>query len=94
MRSTTVGTESTGYSDWSGYIDGVAVVVGGDLPARQVDRLHAGLDLLHGLAAGQRAEAVDVGLVVHQVPQLLGAARASVCSIGKEPRRRTTSAAL
>ena len=53
---------------------GVAVVVGGDLPARQVDRLDAGLDLLHGLAAGQRAEAVDVGLVVDQVPQLLGAA--------------------
>ena len=52
----------------------VAVVVGGDLPARQVDRLDAGLDLLHGLAAGERAEAVDVGLAVHEVPQLFGAA--------------------
>ena len=34
----------------------VAVGVAGDLPARQVDRLQAGLDLLHGLVAGQRAE--------------------------------------
>ena len=72
MRSTTFGTESTGYSDWSGYID-VAVVVGGDLPARQVDGLDAGLDLLHRLAARQRAEAVDVRLGVDELPELLGA---------------------
>ena len=32
------------------------VGVGGDLPAAQVDRLQAGLDHLHGLAAGERAE--------------------------------------
>jgi hypothetical protein len=32
------------------------------------------LDLLHRLATGQRAEAVDEGLVVDQIPQLLGAA--------------------
>ncbi len=51
----------------------VAVVVGGDLPARQVDRLDAGLDLLHRLARGERAEAVDVRLGGHQLPQLLGA---------------------
>jgi hypothetical protein len=38
----------------------IAVVVGGDLPAGQVDRLDAGLGLLHGLTAGQRAQAVDV----------------------------------
>jgi hypothetical protein len=53
---------------------GVAVVVGRDLPTRQVDRLDPGLDLLHRLAAGERSQAVDVGFVVHQVPQLLGAA--------------------
>jgi len=44
------------------------------LPAGQVDRLQAGLHLLHGLVAGQGAEGVDVGLVVHQLPQLVGAA--------------------
>jgi hypothetical protein len=52
----------------------VAVGVAGHLPAAQVDGLQAGLDLLHGLVAGQRAEAVDEGLGVDQVPQLLGAA--------------------
>src|SRR5690606_5460713 len=34
----------------------------------------AGLHLLHRLAARERAEAVDVGLAVHEVPELLGAA--------------------
>ena len=38
------------------------------LPARQIDRLQAGLDLLHGLVAGQRAERVDERLVVHSFP--------------------------
>ena len=38
------------------------VGVGGDLPAGQVDRVQAGLDLLHGLVAGERAERVDEGL--------------------------------
>jgi hypothetical protein len=51
----------------------VGVVVGGDLPARQIDCLDAGLDLLHRLAAGQRAEAVDVGLGIDQGPELFGA---------------------
>jgi hypothetical protein len=32
------------------------VGVTGDLPARQVDGLQAGADLLDGLVAGQRAE--------------------------------------
>ncbi|MNL00956.1 hypothetical protein D3C87_1214080 [compost metagenome] len=58
------------------------VVVRSHLPARQVDRLDAGLDLLYSLAAGQGAHAVDeiflrtegwLGTLGHQVPQLLGA---------------------
>ncbi len=52
----------------------VAVGVARHLPARQIDRLQAGLDLLHRLVAGQRAERVDERLGVHQRPQLLGAA--------------------
>jgi hypothetical protein len=51
----------------------VGIVVGGDLPAGQIDGLDAGLGLLHGLTAGQRAQAVDIGFGVNQVPQLLGA---------------------
>ncbi|MNN29043.1 hypothetical protein D3C81_1426310 [compost metagenome] len=43
------------------------------MPAGQVDRLQAGLHLLHGLIAGQRAERVDERLGVQQVPELLGA---------------------
>ena len=50
------------------------VRVGGDLPARQVDRLQAGLHLLQRLVAGQRAQRVDERLVVDQLPQLFGAA--------------------
>ena len=50
------------------------VGVAGDLPARQVDRLQAGLGHLDGLAAGHGAECVDVVLGVEQVPQPLGAA--------------------
>ena len=42
------------------------------LPARQVDGLQAGLDLLHGLVAGQRAQGVDEGLFVEQLPELFG----------------------
>ena len=52
---------------------GIFVAVGGDLPAGQVNGFDAGLDLLHGLAAGQRAKAIHIGLVVEQVPQLVGA---------------------
>ena len=46
------------------------VGVGGDLPARQVDRLQPGADHLHRLIAGQRAERVDVRLGLEQLPQL------------------------
>src|SRR5262249_47182101 len=59
------------------------VVVGGDLPAGQVDGLNAGLGLLHRLAAGEGAHAVHevfvfaeggVGAVVYQVPEFFRAA--------------------
>ena len=50
------------------------VGVGGDLPAGQVDGLQPGLHLLHRLAAGQRAEGVDVVALVQLPPQPLGAA--------------------
>ncbi len=53
---------------------GVLVIVGSHLPAGQVDRLDAGLDLLHGLAAGQRAEAVHIRFVVDEVPELFSTA--------------------
>src|SRR5207245_10525151 len=43
-----------------------------DLPARQVDRLQAGLDHLHGLAAGQRAESAHVATLRQQAPEALG----------------------
>ncbi|VTR65458.1 hypothetical protein DESC_320055 [Desulfosarcina cetonica] len=49
------------------------VGVGRHLPATQVDGLEAGLHLLHGLVAGQRAQGVDVILMIDQVPQPLGA---------------------
>ena len=39
------------------------------LPARQVDGLQAGLDLLHGLVAGQRAKRVHERFAVQQFPQ-------------------------
>ena len=66
----------------------VAVVVGGHLPARQVDRLDAGFHLLHRLAAGECAEAVDVSLGVDQVPQLLGTA-ASQCVFDRHRAAQT-----
>ncbi len=56
------------------------VVVRRDLPARQVDRLDTGFDLLYSLAAGQGAHAVDeiflrtegrLGALGNQVPKLL-----------------------
>ena len=50
------------------------VGVGRDLPARQVDRLEAGLHLLHRLVAGHRAERIDERLLVDELPELLGAA--------------------
>jgi hypothetical protein len=52
----------------------IAVGVASHLPAAQVDGLQARLDLLHGLVAGQRAQGVDEGLGIDQVPQLFSAA--------------------
>ena len=49
------------------------IAVGRHLPARQVDGLHAGFYLLHGLAAGHRAQAVDVIFLGNELPQPLGA---------------------
>ncbi len=58
------------------------VVVGSNLPAGKVDGLNTGLDLLHGLTAGQSAHAVDEvlvwperrpGALGHQVPQFVSA---------------------
>jgi hypothetical protein len=45
------------------------VGVGGDLPAREVDRLQAGAHLLHRHVAGERAESGHVVLVVEELPQ-------------------------
>ncbi|CUJ65274.1 Uncharacterised protein [Achromobacter xylosoxidans] len=45
------------------------VGVAGHLPARQVDGLEAGLDLLHGLVAGQGAERIHERLAVQLFPQ-------------------------
>ena len=44
-----------------------------DLPAGEIDRLEAGLYLLHGLVARQRPEGADELLRVQQVPEPLGA---------------------
>jgi hypothetical protein len=48
------------------------VTVGGNLPAREIDRLKAGLRDLNGLAAGQRAERVDVRLVAQRLKKAFG----------------------
>jgi hypothetical protein len=50
------------------------VGVTGNLPATQVDRLQAGLDLLHRLVACQGAQGIDEGLGGDEVPELFGAA--------------------
>ena len=71
------------------------VGVGRDLPAREVDGLQAGLDHLHGLVAGQRAERVDVRRARAAGPT--GAWRRPRPACGftwTEPRRRSTSAAV
>ncbi|VUM29317.1 hypothetical protein PGKDCPLP_04299 [Stenotrophomonas maltophilia] len=47
------------------------VGVGRHLPAGQVDRLQAGLHLLHGLVAGQCTERVDELALMQRRPQLL-----------------------
>src|SRR5699024_3446021 len=41
-----------------------------DLPTGEVDRFEAGLDHLHGLAPGERAEGVHVVASLHEVPEL------------------------
>jgi hypothetical protein len=45
------------------------VGVGGDLPARQVDRLEAGADHLHRLVAAEGAERIDITLAPQQLPE-------------------------
>ena len=45
------------------------VGIGGDLPARKVDRLQPSADLLHRLVAAHCAERVDVILGLEQFPQ-------------------------
>src|SRR4029079_1423453 len=44
-----------------------------DLPAREVDRRHAGLHLLHRLVAGERAQGIDERLFVAELPELFRA---------------------
>jgi hypothetical protein len=46
-----------------------SVGVGRHLPATEVDRLQAGAHHLHRLIAGQRAQRVDVGLGLQELPQ-------------------------
>jgi len=52
----------------------IRVVVSGNLPPGQIDGLDTGLDLLHGLAAGECTERVDVRLGVQKIPELFGTA--------------------
>ncbi len=49
------------------------VGVGGDLPARQIDRRQARARLLHRLVAGDGAERIDVGLFLQRLPKPIGA---------------------
>ncbi len=49
------------------------VGVGGDLPARQIDRGQTGACLLHRLVAGDGAERIDVGLLLQRLPKPIGA---------------------
>ena len=44
------------------------------LASQKVNGFDASLHLLHGLAARQCTEAIDVGLGVHQIPELFSAA--------------------
>ncbi len=56
------------------------VGVGRDLPAGQVDRLQAGLDHLHGLVAGERAERGDVVLRVRAAARAAPPRAARACA--------------
>jgi hypothetical protein len=49
------------------------VGVTGDLPAGEIDGLQSGLDHLHGLVPGHRAQGVDVVAGGQQLPEALGA---------------------
>ena len=66
---------------------GVAGVVGvrGDLPAGEVDGAQPGLDLLHGLVAGQGAQGVGVAagrwLLGELLPQLLARRGGPACAL-------------
>ena len=51
---------------------GGRVGVGSNLPAGQINRLQTGLDLLHGLIAGQGAERRHEGLGLQQMAQACG----------------------
>ncbi len=51
-----------------------SVGVGGNLPARQVDRGQAGAGLLHRLVAGDGAERIDERLFLQRFPKPIGAA--------------------
>ena len=70
MRRTSSGPEFAGIERLVGIHRAGRIGVGGDLPAGEVDRLQPGADHLHGLVAGERAEAVDEVLLAQ------GAARA------------------
>ena len=69
------------------------VRVGRDLPAGEVDRLEPGLDHLHGLAAGHRAERARPARRAGGAPTAARRRGARACSTTTEPRSRTTSAA-
>ncbi len=73
MRFTTAGTESAGYKRLIRIHLAGKVRVRGDLPTGKINRLETGLDLLHGLIAGQRAECIDEILAVQRAPQLFRA---------------------
>ena len=67
------------------------VGVRSDLPAGEVDRLQAGLDHLHGLRAGHRAERGDVVLRVRGAPRAAlprAAPACARCGIGHGSARR------
>ncbi len=44
----------------------------GNLPTGEVDCLKPGLDLLHGLIAGQCAERIDKGVASQRLPEFFG----------------------
>ena len=49
------------------------VGIGGNLPAREIDRLQPGANHLHGLVAGERAKRVDEVFLVNELPEAIGA---------------------